>query len=125
MRAKNINQEAKILPLYDGAQSISSNGSFSCPAVALIHSLSAEVKLLKQIITQQKLNANTLIDNADLLREYKISRGTASNWRDDGLAHIKIGSKIFYAPEDVKRFLLTYYQKGFNIPNTSKQVINK
>lgn len=112
-KSNNENQEAIVVPLYSEAQSIASNGSFSCPAVALIYALTAEVKSLKKIIMEQKLNATALLDNSDLLREYKISRGTASNWRDEGLAHIKIGSKIFYAPEDIKAFLQKYYQKGF------------
>jgi hypothetical protein len=113
MCAKNINHEAKVLPLYEGGQQTVSNGSFSCPAVALIYALTAEVKSLKKLIMEHKLSATALLDNADLIREYKISRGTASNWRDEGLAHIKIGSKIFYAPEDIKSFLQKYYQKGF------------
>ena len=46
-------KEAKVIKLYPELQSNSNSGTFSCPAVNLINSLSAEVNLLKELILKQ------------------------------------------------------------------------
>lgn len=109
---KALQNEAKVIQLYPDTHS-SSNGSFTCPAVALIHSLSAEVKSLRILIDNQNPKTSQKLDNADLLREYNISRGTATNWRNAGLEYVKVGSKIFYDRRKVESFLQQYNVKAF------------
>ena len=108
-----ITKGAKEIPLYQESHVVESNGTFTCPAVALILKLSVEVNSLKLLIANQSTNPSAKLDNADLLREYKISRGTAIKWRNEGLAYTKIGNKIFYERDDISKFLDQYNEKAF------------
>ena len=49
---------------------------------------------------------DVLLDNADFLQRFKISRRTAYNWRRKKLLkHLLIEKKIFYRLSDVRKFL--------------------
>ena len=91
----------------------SNSGSFNCPAVQQIQYLRVELKSLKQLLSNKNPNNSEKLDNSDLMREFKISRGTATTWRNEGLPHIKVGSKIYYQRSEIDLFLQQYKVKGF------------
>jgi hypothetical protein len=84
-----------------------------CPAVKLILQLSKEVKALSAQLRERGTICDDILDNADLLKEFKISKSTACNWRAAGLSYIKKGGKLYYYRADIKQFLSRYQRKGF------------
>ncbi|MCF1420318.1 helix-turn-helix domain-containing protein [Mangrovimonas futianensis] len=68
--------------------------------------------LIKQVELKTKLSQdNIILDNADVLQLFKISSGTAANWRDEGiLAYSKINNKFYYKLEDIQNLIDSNYQ---------------
>ncbi len=89
------------------------NGSFLCPTHKLVHQLIEEIKLLNRKL--EKIHPVLLprLDNADLMKEFHISRTSAANWRNTGLMYTKVGNKIYYERADIESFLLKRKMKGF------------
>jgi hypothetical protein len=60
-----------------------------------------------------KIGENELWDNADLIRNWKVSLRTIASWRADGLIdYVQVGSKIWYTKEARENFLrLNLYNK--------------
>lgn len=88
-------------------------GSFSCPSFRLIQQLLAEVKALRLEIRDRFDLYPEVIDNADLIRLYKISKTTSQTWRNRGLGYIKMGGKLYYNRKEVELFLAKHRRKGF------------
>ena len=60
---------------------------------------------------QERLFDKVIIDNDEFQRLFKISPGTASNWREKGLiAYSQMNNKIVYKIEDVNKMLDDNYR---------------
>ena len=60
---------------------------------------------------QEKIFDKVIIDNDEFQRLFRISPGTAFNWREQGLiAFSQINSKIVYKIEDVNKMLEDNYR---------------
>lgn len=60
---------------------------------------------------QEKIFDKVIIDNDEFQRLFKISPGTAANWREKGLiAYTQINNKIVYKIEDVNKMLDDNYR---------------
>ncbi len=60
---------------------------------------------------QEKLFDKVIIDNDEFQRLFKISPGTAANWREKGLiAYSQINNKIVYKIEDINKMLNDNYR---------------
>jgi len=70
--------------------------------------LAAEVKYLNQQIHELKvgIGINELWDNADIIRNWKVSERTLATWRKEGLiGYVKVGGMIWYTREQRDLFL--------------------
>jgi hypothetical protein len=68
---------------------------------------------LTKLITkkQERFFDKVIIDNDEFQRLFKISPGTASNWREKGLiAYSQMNNKIVYKIEDVNKMLDDNYR---------------
>jgi hypothetical protein len=74
-------------------------------------SLKLILSKLEQIIKNQKIKTKenpkyVLLDNADILQLFKISKETASNWRAEGiLPFLQIKGKIYYSLLDIHKLI--------------------
>jgi len=70
--------------------------------------------MLKRQLLKQKQDPNYIIlDNADLMHLFKISKETASNWRAEGiLPYSKIKGKTYYKLKDIHKVIDTNYNRG-------------
>jgi hypothetical protein len=60
---------------------------------------------------QEKVIDKMIIDNHEFQRLFKISPGTAANWREQGLiAYSQIKNKIVYRIEDINTLLDNNYR---------------
>jgi hypothetical protein len=60
---------------------------------------------------QEKVFDKVIIDNDEFQRQFKISPGTAANWREKGLiAYSQINNKIIYKIQDINRMLDNNYR---------------
>jgi hypothetical protein len=60
---------------------------------------------------QERLFDKVIIDNDEFQRLFKISPGTAANWREKGLiAYSQINNKIVYKIEDINKMLDDNYR---------------
>lgn len=60
---------------------------------------------------QEIIFKKVIIDNDEFQRLFKISPGTAANWREKGLiAYSQINNKIFYKIADVNKMLDDNYR---------------
>ena len=60
---------------------------------------------------QEKFFDKVFIDNDEFQRLFKISPGTAANWRDKGLiAYSQMNNKIVYKIEDINKMLEDNYR---------------
>ena len=60
---------------------------------------------------QEKLFDKVFIDNDEFQRLFKISPGTAANWREKGLiAYSQINNKIIYKIVDINKMLDDNYR---------------
>lgn len=61
---------------------------------------------------QDNLFDKEIIDNEEFIKLFKISSGTASNWREQGLiAYSQINNKIYYKIKDINKMLNDNYIK--------------
>lgn len=68
---------------------------------------------LTELVTkkQQRIFEKVIIDNEEFQRLFKISPGTAANWREQGLiAYSQINNKIVYKIEDINKMLDANYR---------------
>jgi predicted flap endonuclease-1-like 5' DNA nuclease len=68
---------------------------------------------LKKLVAkrQSEYTSDMFIDNDDFQRLFKISPGTATNWREQGIiAFSQINSKIYYKMTDVNKLLNDNYR---------------
>ncbi len=86
---------------------------FVCPAVKLIKQLALEINQIKKQVNLLTQNQSKILTSDQLLKEFKISEGTARNWRNSGLAFMKKDRKVYFYREDVERFLSKHLRKGF------------
>lgn len=60
---------------------------------------------------QENIFDKVIIDNDEFQRLFKISPGTAANWREQGLiAYIQINHKIIYKIKDINKMLDDNYR---------------
>ena len=60
---------------------------------------------------QERLFDKVIIDNDEFQRLFKISPGTAANWREKGLiAYSQINNKIVYKIQDINTMLDNNYR---------------
>lgn len=60
---------------------------------------------------QERIFDKVIIDNDEFQKLFKISPGTASNWREKGLiAYSQINNKIVYKIEDINKMLDDNYR---------------
>lgn len=68
---------------------------------------------LTRLVTkkQEKFFDKVIIDNEEFQRLFKISPGTAANWREQGLiAYSQINNKIVYKIKDINKMLDDNYR---------------
>ena len=78
-----------------------------------IQNIEKRLEELTQIVSnkQEKLFDKVIIDNDEFQKLFRISPGTASNWRLQGLiAFSQINNKIIYKIEDVNKMLDDNYR---------------
>lgn len=63
---------------------------------------------------RKSVGENEVWDNADLIRNWKVSTRTLASWRAEGLIeYVQVGSKIWYTKEARENFLsLNLKNKG-------------
>ena len=62
--------------------------------------------LLKKLDSKYENPKYVILDNADILKIFKISDRTAANWRKDGtLSYAAIKGKVYYRLSDVHKLL--------------------
>lgn len=60
---------------------------------------------------QERIFDKVIIDNDEFQKLFKISPGTAANWREKGLiAYSQINNKIVYKIEDINKMLDDNYR---------------
>ena len=60
---------------------------------------------------QERIFDKVIIDNDEFQKLFKISPGTAANWREKGLiAYSQINNKIVYKIEDINKMLDANYR---------------
>ena len=60
---------------------------------------------------QEKIFDKVFIDNDDFQKLFKISPGTAANWREKGLiAYSQMNNKIVYKIQDINKMLDNNYR---------------
>jgi hypothetical protein len=77
----------------------------------------SELKSLVEVVTDLKKNegADELWDNADMIRNWKVSARTLATWRAEGLiGFVQLGSKIWYPKEVREEFLRKNLKNGGN-----------
>jgi hypothetical protein len=78
-----------------------------------LENIEARLKTITDLITkkQEKFFDKVFIDNDEFQRLFKISPGTAANWREKGLiAYSQINNKIVYKIEDINKMLDDNYR---------------
>lgn len=78
-----------------------------------LDNIETRLEVLTNLIVkkQEKLFDKVFIDNDEFQRLFKISPGTAANWRDKGLiAYSQINNKIVYKIEDINKMLDDNYR---------------
>ncbi|BBE17842.1 hypothetical protein AQPE_2001 [Aquipluma nitroreducens] len=64
---------------------------------------------------RKSVGENEVWDNADLIRNWKISTRTLASWRAEGLiGYVQIGGKILYPREMRENFLKNNIKNGEN-----------
>ncbi len=74
-----------------------------------IEKMCSDLDELKSLVNELHASLyaqDSLWDNADMIRYFKISERTLANWRYYGLiSYIKVNGKIYYSKEDRESFL--------------------
>jgi hypothetical protein len=77
--------------------------------------LSNELSDLRNVLSQVLLNVrpdDELWDNADIIKNWKVSERTLADWRKKGLiSYVQVQSKIWYPRESRESFLDENYVK--------------
>jgi hypothetical protein len=85
----------------------------SHPFQESLKSIEQRLEDLKKLVAkrQSEYTSDMFIDNDDFQRLFKISPGTANNWREQGLiAFSQINNKIYYKMSDVNKLLNDNYK---------------
>lgn len=85
----------------------------SHPFQESLSNIEKRLEELTNIVTkkQEKLFDKIIIDNDEFQRLFKISPGTAANWREKGLiAYSQINNKIVYKIDDINKMLDDNYR---------------
>ena len=86
--------------------------AFKHPVNDSLHKI---LKRLDYLVKQTELRSvqspeYTILDNSDILRLFKISSKTASNWREEGiLPHSQIKGKLYYKLSDIHKVIDEHY----------------
>ncbi len=87
---------------------------FTCPAVSILRELQKEIAELKRLTTAPTSSTpDDVLDNAELMTKYKISRTTAADWRNNGLQHYRVRGKLIHKRSDIEAFLQKYKHRAF------------
>lgn len=85
----------------------------SHPFQESLKNIERRLEELTQLVTnkQERIFEKVIIDNDEFQRLFKISPGTAANWREQGLiAYSQINNKIVYKIEDINKMLDANYR---------------
>ncbi|KIX21620.1 hypothetical protein SY27_07935 [Flavobacterium sp. 316] len=85
----------------------------SHPFQESLDNIEKRLEELTQAVTkkQERIFDKVIIDNDEFQKLFKISPGTASNWREKGLiAYSQINNKIVYKIEDINKMLDDNYR---------------
>lgn len=85
----------------------------SHPFQESLFNIEKRLEELTKLVTkkQEKVFDKIIIDNDEFQRLFKISPGTASNWREKGLiAYSQINNKIVYKIQDINTMLDNNYR---------------
>lgn len=85
----------------------------SHPFQESLHNIEKRLEELTKLVTEKQVRIfdKVIIDNDEFQRLFKISPGTAFNWREQGLiAYSQINNKIVYKIEDVNKMLDANYR---------------
>ncbi|MGG7034478.1 MAG: helix-turn-helix domain-containing protein [Flavobacterium sp.] len=85
----------------------------SHPFQESLKNIEKRLEELTKLVTkrQEKIFDKVIIDNEEFQRLFKISPGTAANWREQGLvAYSQINNKIVYKIEDINKMLDEHYR---------------
>ena len=78
-----------------------------------LNNIEKRLEELTAIVTKRQENIfnKVIIDNDEFQRLFKISPGTAANWREKGLiAYSQINNKIVYKIQDINTMLDNNYR---------------
>lgn len=78
-----------------------------------LNNIEKRLEELTKLVTkkQEKVFDKVIIDNDEFQRLFKISPGTAANWREQGLiAYSQMNNKIVYKIEDINKMLDDNYR---------------
>lgn len=78
-----------------------------------LNNIEKRLEDLTKLVTKKQENVfeKVIIDNDEFQRLFKISPGTASNWREKGLiAYSQINNKIVYKIQDINKMLDDNYR---------------
>ncbi|MDK2772561.1 MAG: helix-turn-helix domain-containing protein [Flavobacterium sp.] len=85
----------------------------SHPFQESLSNIEKRLEELTQVVTkkQERIFEKVIIDNDEFQKLFKISPGTAANWREKGLiAYSQINNKIVYKIEDINKMLDDNYR---------------
>ena len=85
----------------------------SHPLQETLNNIEKRLEELSKIVIKKQENIfeKVIIDNDEFQRLFKISPGTAANWREKGLiAYSQINNKIVYKIEDINKMLDANYR---------------
>lgn len=85
----------------------------SHPLQETLNNIEKRLEELSKIVIKKQENIfeKVIIDNDEFQRLFKISPGTAANWREKGLiAYSQINNKIVYKIQDVNKMLDDNYR---------------
>ncbi len=81
-----------------------------------IHDLEKRVEEMGSTLLkiERRLNSeNSLWDNSEMIRKWKVSERTLATWRQEKLiGYVKVGGKIYYTPADREKFLNFNHVRG-------------
>ncbi len=83
----------------------------------VIADLEKRTEAIEKVIslkTEKDIN-NEDWDNSQLMKKWQISQRTTANYRKQGLEHYKVGGRIYYTPEQRKKFIAKSKTEKLNI----------